>query len=230
MSQETWTAVDAYFEHALLPQDPSLVAVQRACDDAGLPPISVSPQQGRFLALLVQTLAAQRVLEVGTLGGYSTIWMARALPPSGHLLTLELDAHHAEVARANFEDSGVADRVELRQGPALDSLAALRAERPPPFDLVFIDADKVHNLDYARAGLGLARPGSLIVVDNVVRAGAVIEGGSRDASVQGVRRFVEWLASEPRLEAAALQTVGRKGYDGFAMARVCDPARGAEGR
>ena len=187
---------------------------------AGLPPIDVSPAQGKFLYLLAKAAGSRRILEVGTLGGYSTIWLARALPIDGILVTLEIDPHHAEVARANLEAAGARDRVEVRVGPALDSLAALAREQGPPFDLVFIDADKEHNADYVRAAIGLARAGALIVVDNVVREGRVLDEHSTDPNIRGTRRLFDTLASEPRLEATAIQTVGAKKWDGFVLAVV----------
>ena len=219
-----WSAVDSYLEGELLGQDAALSAVARASEEAKLPPIAVSPLQGAFLHLLVRATRARRVLEVGTLGGYSTTWLARALPPSGAVVTLEIDPHHAEVARANFERAGIADRVEVRIGPAIESLEALRSEGAAPFDFVFLDADKPNNEHYLRAARALCRPGSLIVVDNVVRNGAVADPASKDASVIGSRRAVEALAETPGLIASALQTVGSKGYDGFAIALVEDPS------
>jgi predicted O-methyltransferase YrrM len=219
MSDQTWTAVEAYFEGELLGADPILEAALRASAAAGLPDIQVSGAQGKLLQLLALTLGARRILEVGTLGGYSALWMARALPPDGRLVTLEIDPTHAEVARRNFVHGGVAERIDLHGGPALESLARLRAQRPAPFDLVFIDADKPNNLGYVQAALELARAGSLIVVDNVVREGKVI-APQRDAAAEGVRRMTEWIAREPRLSATVIQTVGQKGYDGFLVARV----------
>jgi predicted O-methyltransferase YrrM len=180
----------------------------------------VSPAQGKFLYLLAKSTAARHILEVGTLGGYSTIWLARALPADGRLVTLEIDPHHAEVARRNLEEAGVGDRVEVRVGPALDSLAALAKERIGPFDFVFIDADKEHNADYVDAAIDLARPGALILVDNVVREGGVLDDRSTDSKILGTRRLYDTLANEPRLEATAIQTVGAKKWDGFILAVV----------
>ena len=177
--------------------------------------LSVSPAQGKLLHLLARSIGARRILEVGTLGGYSAIWLARALPPDGRLITLELDAHHAEVARANLEQAGLSDRVDVLVGRAVDTLAGL----DDTFDLVFVDADKPSNADYVQAALRLTRPGSVIVVDNVVRGGAVVDPDG-DANVQGVRRLNDLLAAEPRLDATTIQTVGSKGYDGFTLALV----------
>jgi predicted O-methyltransferase YrrM len=219
MSEKTWSAVEAYFEGELIPADPAFDAALQASTAAGLPPIQVSAAQGKLLQLLARAQAAQRILEVGTLGGYSTLWLARALPPDGRLTTLELDPHHAEVARRNFVRAGVAELIELHVGPALDTLGRLRTQRAGPFDFVFIDADKVNNLGYVQAALELARVGTLIVVDNVVREGAVV-AKHRDAATEGVRRMTTWIAREPRLSATVMQTVGDKGYDGFLLARV----------
>jgi predicted O-methyltransferase YrrM len=224
MTPEQWSAVDRYFADLLVSPDPALEAALLASAAAGLPPINVSPNQGRLLQLLARMQNARAILEIGTLGGYSTIWLARALPPGGHLVTLEADPKHAEVARANLARAGLADVVELRLGPALDTLPELAAENRGPFDLIFIDADKVSYPDYFAWALRLSRRGSLIIADNVVRKGAVIDADSTDPSVQGVRRFNELLAAEPRVSAVAMQTVGSKGYDGFAMALVvADP-------
>jgi predicted O-methyltransferase YrrM len=217
---ELWRAVDEYIAGKLLGPDPELEAALAANADAGLPPIDVSAPQGRMLALYTRMLGARRVLEVGTLGGYSTICFARALPPSGQVVTLEIDPRHAEVARSNLAHAGVADRVDIRVGPAIASLEAMRAADEAPFDLVFIDADKESNADYVRAALDLTRPGSAIIVDNVVRGGKVVDPASSDAMVQGTRRLYDYLAIETRLEATAVQTVGSKGWDGFVLALV----------
>ena len=219
MPQETWTAVDAYFDDLLAPSDDVLDAALVASDAAGLPPHQVARNQGKLLALLAQLCGARSILEIGTLGAYSTIWLARALPPGGRVVTLEADPKHAEVARANLARAGLDGVVELRAGRAVDSLAALAAEGAGPFDLVFIDADKPSNPEYLAWALRLTRRGSVIVADNVVRDGKVVDPHG-DASVQGVRRFLERVAAEPRLSATALQTVGSKGYDGFAIALV----------
>jgi len=223
MNQQTWTAVDRYVDDLLVGHDAALEAALQASAQAGLPAINVAPSQGKLLNLLARVLGARAILEIGTLGGYSTIWLARALPADGRLVTLEIDATHAEVARANIAHAGLSQRVQLRLGPALDTLAQLAAERAGPFDLSFIDADKPNIPAYFKWALQLSRPGSLIVVDNVVRDGAVIEAASLDASVQGVRRLNELMASEPRVSATTIQTVGAKGYDGFALALVTGP-------
>jgi predicted O-methyltransferase YrrM len=224
MSRERWTAVDRYITDLLVPPDPALDEALRDSVAAGLPPINVAPNQGKLLMLLARVHGARDILEVGTLGGYSTIWLARALPDGGRLVTLESDPKHAEVARANIARAGLAGVVELRLGPALETLPRLAAEGRGPFDLIFIDADKPSTPEYFAWALRLSRRGSLIVVDNVVRDGAVADAASEDAAVQGVRRFYERLAAEPRVSATAIQTVGSKGYDGFALALVtADP-------
>ena len=224
MNQDTWASVDAYFSEKLIRPDDGLEAALRASDAAGLPAINISPTHGKLLNVLARTMGARRILEVGTLGGYSTIWLARALPPDGRLITLELDDHHAAVARANLRAAGVADHVEVKVGRAVELLAALVSEKQPPFDMVFIDADKPSNLDYLTWALALTRPGSLIVVDNVVRNGEVVSATSADASVRGVRRMMDAIAHDPairdRVDATAIQTVGIKGYDGMALLRV----------
>jgi predicted O-methyltransferase YrrM len=215
-----WTSVEDYFDGALLPRDPVLDAVLDSCAAASLPPISVSPSQGWFLNLLVRLLGASRVLEIGTLGGYSTIWLARALDDRGRVVTLEVNPVHAVVARANIARAGLAQRVEVRVGAALDTLPQLQAETTEPFDLVFIDADKVNTAEYFSWALKLTRPGGLIVVDNVVREGAVVDRKRQTADLKGIRRFVKLAASGPHVSAGVTQTVGRKGYDGFAIVRV----------
>lgn len=220
MTQETWSAVDHYLESALLPADPILNAALAASDAAGLPHIAVSATQGKLLHLLAQMQGARRILEVGTLGGYSTIWLARALPIGGRLVTLELEPKHAVVARANLDRAGLRERVEIRLGPATESLAQLQAEGVEPFDLIFIDADKPNNPAYLKWAVKLARRGSLIVVDNVVREGEILDPASADPNVQGTRALFELLSAEPRLASTAIQTVGSKKYDGFAMAVV----------
>jgi predicted O-methyltransferase YrrM len=219
MSTERWTAVDDYFSNALHPSDAALTSALEASDAAGMPAIHVSPAQGRMLQLLAESIGARRVLEVGTLAGYSTICLARALPSDGRVVTLELDPKHAAVARANLDRAGVGKLVDIRVGPALQSFPRLAAEGHPPFDLAFIDADKPSNADYFSWALRLVRPGGMIIVDNVARAGAVVDARG-DENVQGVRRLVEVVAKEPRVRATAVQTVGAKGYDGFLMARV----------
>ncbi len=220
MSDERWTAVDRYITDLLVPPDPVLDAALDASAAAGLPTIQVAPNQGKLLWLLARVRAARSILEIGTLGGYSTIWLARALPADGRLVTLEADPKHAEVARANLAAAGLADVVDVRLGPALDTLPQLAAEERDPFDLIFIDADKPSNPQYLAWALALSRLGTLIVVDNVVRAGAVIDADSDDPNVAGTRRLFELLAEEPRLSATAIQTVGSKGHDGLALAVV----------
>lgn len=220
MSQEQWDAVDRYIAGLLIPADPALDEALRASAAAGLPPINVAPNQGKLLQLLARILGARKILEVGTLGGYSTIWMARALPEGGRLITLEADPTHAAVARANIARAGLDGVVELRLGRALEALPALAGEGAGPFDLIFIDADKPSTPEYFGWALELSRPGSLIIVDNVVRKGGVVEPESLDPAIRGIRRFNEMLAAEPRVSATAIQTVGAKGYDGFAIALV----------
>ena len=220
MSLEQWTAVDAYFTAEIGGSDEVLEAALAASRAAGFPPIHVSPPQGKLLHLWARMIGARRILEIGTLGGYSTIWLGRALPADGRLVTLEIDPEHAEVARANIARAGLTEVVDLRLGQALETLPRLEAEGAGPFDLFFIDADKPSNPDYFRWALKLSRPGSLIVVDNVVRKGAVIDGASTDEDVQGVRRMLDLIAAEPRVSATAIQTVGSKGYDGFVVALV----------
>jgi predicted O-methyltransferase YrrM len=220
MSQDQWTEVDRYITDLLAPADPVLDAALQAAADAGLPPAHVAPNQGKLLAILAQSIGARSILEIGALAGYSTIWLARALAPGGSLITLEADPRHAEIARANLAHAGLTDSVQVRLGRALDTLPQLAAEGRGPFDLVFIDADKVNNADYFAWALKLTRRGSLIVVDNVVRNGAVLDADSVDPSVQGVRRLNAMLAAEPRVTATAIQTVGSKGYDGLAIALV----------
>ncbi len=218
--QERWTRVDRYFGKLLAPEDEYLKAALKANRAARLPAIDVSPLQGKFLHVLVKMTRAKRVLEVGLLGGYSTIWMARALPRGGRMVSLEFEPRHAEVARANLRRAGLLGRVEIRIGPALESLPQLKAEGAGPFDLIFIDADKENNPQYLEWAIKLSRPGTVIVVDNVARHGTVIDAKSKAPDIRGTRRCLEMLAAHPRLNAAALQTVGVKGLDGFAMAVV----------
>jgi predicted O-methyltransferase YrrM len=220
MTDERWTAVDRYIADLLVPPEPALAAALEANAAAGLPPHDVTPNQGRLLELLARLQGARRILEIGTLGGYSTIWLASALPRGGRLITLESDAHYAKVARANIERAALAEFVELRVGPALETLQEIGAAATEPFDLIFIDADKRSNPEYLAWALKLSRRGSLIVADNVVRGGALVDAASDDLTVAGVRRFFELVASEPRLCATAIQTVGSKGYDGFALVLV----------
>jgi predicted O-methyltransferase YrrM len=220
MTQELWTAVDQYIVESLIPRDPVLDEALKANAAGGLPTIDVAPNQGKLLHLLARIQGAKRILEIGTLGGYSTIWLARALPPNGKLVTLEAEAKHAKVARANIEHAGLSSIVELRLGPALESLLQLHAEGAPPFDFIFIDADKQNIPGYLEWSLRFSRPGTVIITDNVVREGAVIDSQDPDPRVQGVRRFFEMIAADSRIEATTLQTVGSKGYDGFTLAVV----------
>ena len=220
MDQARWSSVDRYIAELLIPPDPALDEALKASDDAGLPSISVSPVLGKFLHLLARIQGARSILEIGTLAGYSTIWLARALPEGGRLVTLEYNPKHAELARANLDRAGVSELVDLRLGPAIETLPRLADEGLAPFDLVFIDADKVGTAEYFHWALKLTRPGSLIVVDNVIRRGNVIDPHNPDPNIQGIRRFNELLAEEPRVSAIELQTVGLKGYDGFALIRV----------
>jgi predicted O-methyltransferase YrrM len=222
MSAETWTAVDRYFADLLIGPDAALDAALASSAAAGLPAIQVSAAQGKFLHLLARAIGARKILEVGTLGGYSTIWLARALARDGaaKLVTLEYEPKHAEVARSNLARAGLGDRVDVRVGRAIDTLPVLQSEGAGPFDLVFIDADKVGYPGYLEWSIRLSRPGGVIIADNVVRKGAIIDRGSTDANVRAVRRFNELLAADKRLTATAVQTVGAKGYDGFVMAIV----------
>jgi predicted O-methyltransferase YrrM len=222
MTQEHWSAVDRYITDLLVPGDPVLDEALRANAQAGLPPHDVSATQGQLLLLLARLRNARTILEIGTLGGYSTIWLARALPADGRLITLEADPKHAEVARHNITRAGLADIVELRLGRALETLPQLAAEGRGPFDLIFIDADKRNNPSYFVWVLKLCRRGSLIIADNVVRAGAVVDPTTGDPDVDGMRRFFDLLAADRRVLATAIQTVGHKGYDGFAIALVTE--------
>ena len=224
MTEELWTAVDRYFSELLVNADPALDEALAASAAAGLPAINVSPVQGKLLHLLVRAIGARNVLEIGTLGGYSTIWLARALPDGGRVISLEADPRHADVARANIARAGLADKVEVRLGMALDLLPGLAAEDGTPFYFVFIDADKPNNAAYFDWALRLSRVGSIIVVDNVVRNGAVLDGKSTDPDIRGVRRFNELVLQERRVSGTALQTVGSKGYDGFAVLLVTGTA------
>jgi predicted O-methyltransferase YrrM len=220
VGHETWTAVDEYVTGLLAPPDEALENALRAAEAAGLPQIQVSPPQGKLLFLLAQTIGSRSILEFGTLGGYSTIWLARALPADGRLITLEADRRYAEVAKGSIGAAGLGDVVEVRVGPALDQLPQLEAEQVGPFDLTFIDADKVHTPEYFVWALEHSRPGSLIVADNVIRDGRLIDHSDEDPAIPAQRRFHELLAAEPRVEATTIQTVGGKGYDGFSLARV----------
>jgi predicted O-methyltransferase YrrM len=227
MSQQQWSAVDDYFTTALVERDEALDAALAASAAAGLPAIAVSPAQGKLLYLLARLVNARRILELGTLGGYSTIWLARALPPDGRLITLEYQQHHAEVARANIARAGLADLVDVRVGAALDTLPMLAQDLTDPFDLVFIDADKPNTPGYFSWSVKLTRPGGVIIVDNVVRGGAVLDAHSENPDVQGVRQLNDVMAAEPLVSATTIQTVGVKGYDGFALALVGKPESAA---
>ncbi len=220
MTTEQWTSVDRYLTDLFVAPDPALDAALAASAAAGLPSIHVSPNQGKLLHLLARAKGARSILEIGTLGAYSTIWLGRALPPGGHLITLEANPAHAQVARANIAHAGLADRIELRLGNAIDTLPQLTSDPRAPFDLIFIDADKPGYPAYFTWSLQLSRSGTLIVADNVVRDGAVVDPASPDPRVQGIRRFNELVAAEPRVSATAIQTVGSKGYDGFALLLV----------
>jgi predicted O-methyltransferase YrrM len=220
LSQNQWSAVDNYIVEKLVQSDPVLTAALQRNRAAGLPPVDVSAAQGKFLHLIAKMVGARRVLEIGTLGAYSTIWLARALPQGGRLVTLEADPHHAEIARKNIEDAGLAGVVDLCVGVALDTLPKLQAAGLGPFDLIFIDADRPNNPAYLEWALKLSRPGTVVIVDNVVRDGAVIDATSSDPSIQGVRTFINMLAADVRVSATALQTVGSKGWDGFVLALV----------
>ena len=220
MNDTRWRDVDAYIAGQLIGEDAGLGAALAANAAGGLPAIDVAPVQGKLLHLLARMRGARRILEVGTLGGYSTIWLARALPADGRLVTLEIDPHHAAVAQANLERAGVAAQCDVRVGPALDTLEAMIAADEGPFDFVFIDADKPGNTAYLRAALAMSRPGTTIVVDNVVREGGVLDADSDDPRIQGSRALFEAVAAEPRLSATAIQTVGAKKWDGFLLALV----------
>jgi predicted O-methyltransferase YrrM len=220
MAEDQWTEVDRYFSERLLPSDPILESALETSMRAGLPAISVSPNQGKFLQMLAQIVGARRILEIGTLGGYSTIWLARGLRPGGHLSTLEMDPDHAGIAQVNISRAGLQDVVKVWIGNALETLPQVAAEPGGPFDMIFIDADKQNIPTYFEWALKLSRAGTLIIVDNVVRDGAVIDAESSDPSVQGVRRFIELLATESTASGTAIQTVGLKGYDGFAIVLV----------
>jgi predicted O-methyltransferase YrrM len=217
MTQELWSAVDRYYNELFVRSDRALDAALESSNAAGLAPINVSPAQGQLLHILAKLQGARAILEIGTLGGYSSIWLARALPAGGRLISLECEAKHAEIARANIVRAGLAGAVEVRLGRALDTLPQLAPEGRAPFDLIFIDADKGGYPDYFEWALKLSRPGTLIVADNVVRKGAIIDEASDDVDVRGIRRFNELVAAEPRVSAAAIQTVGTKGYDGLSL-------------
>jgi predicted O-methyltransferase YrrM len=218
--QDTWSAVDAYLTDRLVGSHSDLQFALAASRAAGLPDIQVSPTQGKFLMLMAQAVRARSILEIGTLAGYSSIWLARALPADGLLVTCEVNAKHAAVARSNLAHAGLGPVAQVRLGPAIDTLSELIRARHPPFDLVFIDADKPSNAAYFTAALKLSRIGTVIITDNVVRAGEILDEDSSDAAVRGVRSFIERVAGDSGVSATALQTVGEKGYDGFALALV----------
>lgn len=220
MGSETWAAVDDYVQETLVRHDEAQEAALRASGEEGLPPIQVSPAQGKMLHLLARSIGAASILEFGTLGGYSTIWLARALPAGGRLITLEADARYADIARRNVERAGLGDRVDLRVGAALDTLRDLGREDAGPFDLVFVDADKVHTPDYFAWSLERCRSGALIVADNVVRDGLLVDLDCDEPAIEAQRALHEMLAADPRVEATTIQTVGAKGYDGFTLVRV----------
>jgi len=227
MNQELWTRIDDYIEEHLVPHDPALAAAIADSNAAGLPPVSVSAAQGKMLHLLARIAHASRILEIGTLGGYSTIWLARALPPGGRVVTLELDSRRAQVARRNLARAGLDAVVDVRVGAALETLPALEREQVAPFDLTFIDADKANNAAYIGWAVRLGRPGTLIVVDNVVREGSILDAASSDAGARGTRRAYELVGAHPRLAATAIQTVGVKGHDGFLVAVLGDEGTGS---
>ena len=222
MGQELWTAIDKYIVDHVVRDDPVLDAVRKAADDAGLPQIAVSPNEGKLLFLIARLTDARHILELGTLAAYSTVWLARALARGGRMITLESDPKHAAVARANLARAKLTRVVELMEGDALESLARIEREGHAPFDLIFIDADKQRIPDYFDWALKLSRPGSVIIVDNVVRKGGVIDSNNNDPSILGVRRFHNMLATESRVSATTIQTVGSKGHDGFTIALVND--------
>jgi predicted O-methyltransferase YrrM len=220
MDKALWTSVDRYITDNLAHPDQHLDDAVKANAQAGLPAIDVTPNEGKLFHLFARMQGARRILEVGTLGGYSTIWFARALPPDGKLVTLEIDPKHASVAADNIHRAGLTSLVDLRVGPALESLAQLHAENAVPFDLIFLDADKPNNPAYLEWAIRLSRPGTIIIGDNVIRDGAILDENHTDPRVTGTRTFLDLLGSHPRLDATALQTVGSKGYDGFALAIV----------
>jgi predicted O-methyltransferase YrrM len=222
-NEQKWNDIDQFLTQALFPSDPALEAALQASAAAGLPPIQVSACQGRFLQLLAEIQGARKILEIGTLGGYSTIWLARSLPPDGHLITLEIDPHHAEVASANIKRAGLSGKVEVKVGPALGSLEKLATEGCGPFDFIFIDADKSSTPGYLLSARKLSRAGTTIIIDNVIRKGALLDEKSTDPAVIGMRKAIQLLGELPWLAATTIQTVGSKGYDGFAIARVVEP-------
>lgn len=224
MGHDLWKAVDAYIDTQLVTADAALDAALASNAAANLPAIDVSPAQGKMLHILARIAGAKSILEIGTLGGYSTIWLARALPEGGRIISLEVDPRHAEVARANIARAGLEHAAEVRTGKALDTLPALKAEGLGPFDMIFIDADKPSNPHYFQWALRLSRPGTMIIVDNVIRQGGIIDAANTEARIAGTRQLFEMLAAEPRVTATAIQTVGSKGHDGFILAVVNEPA------
>ena len=220
MTQELWSAVDQYIDDELALTDPVLAAALAANAEGGLPAIDVTAGQGKLLYMLARLAGARRILEIGTLGGYSTIWLARALPPDGQLITLEFEPKHADVAKSNVQRAGFSKIVDVRVGAALDALPVIEAEKGGPFDLFFIDADKVNNPVYFDWAIKLSRPGSVIIVDNVVREGGLADASSDDPAIRASRKVTELLGSDPRVDGTVIQTVGTKGYDGFAIAVV----------
>ena len=223
MNESLWESVDDYLGQVLVQEDDGQRSVHDANAAAGLPAIDVSPVQGKLLHLIARIAGARNVLEIGTLGGYSTIWLARAVGPGGRVVTLEYEPRHAVVARSNLERAGVGELVDIRVGAALDTLPAVEQDGLGPFDVVFIDADKESSPDYVRWAVRLGRPGTVVVLDNVVRGGEVADAGTTDPRALGIRAALEVMSEDPRLDATALQTVGSKGYDGFALAVVGDP-------
>ena len=218
-----WDECDTFAEELFIGQDEVLTETLNRCREQGLPDIAVSPVQGKFLQVIAQSIGAKRILEVGTLGGYSTIWLARALPSDGKVVTLEIDSHHAKVARENFERANLTDRIELREGSASDIMRTLIDEDCEPFDLIFIDADKKSCPEYFQLSLELTHPRSLIITDNAVSRGRILDPDNRDEKIEGLRHFLKMMANEPRVDATVMQTVGSKGYDGFAIAVVKSP-------
>ncbi|MGE6377916.1 O-methyltransferase [Peribacillus muralis] len=218
--KQTWDEVDLYFSNKLHTTDHIMNSILKANEEAGLPAIDVSPNQGKFLHLLAKLCGAKSILEIGTLGGYSSVWLARALPEDGRLITLEYEEKHAKVAEANIKKAGVADKISIIVGAALDTLPKLKEQGLTSFDLIFIDADKVNNPEYLRWALKLSRPGTVIITDNVIRDGKVLDPDSEDPNVKGIRTFVDQLSADPRIDSTVMQTVGMKGYDGFVIGRV----------
>lgn len=220
MNNSIWNDVDIYFSSKLQTSDPIMDSILRANTEAGLPAIDVSPNQGKFLYLLAKLKGAKNILEIGTLGGYSSVWLARALPEDGHLVTLEFSKKHAEVANENIRNAGLENKIDIMVGPALETLPTLKKKGFSSFDFIFIDADKPNNPEYLKWALELSKPGTVIITDNVVRNGKVIEDDTEDLSVQGTRQFIELLSEESRIDSTAIQTVGIKGYDGFVLGVV----------